>query len=55
MRWLGSYRYAIVNLGAPDREQLLASHADIDRHLRFDPDRAATPARQAPAPGYADD
>jgi hypothetical protein len=34
-KWLGSYRYAIVNVAGADRDDLACRHADIVRHLRF--------------------
>jgi hypothetical protein len=32
---VGSYRYCIVNLGAPTREELLARYAQVERMLPF--------------------
>jgi hypothetical protein len=36
MRWLGSYRYAIVNLGARDRDDLERSFDELCRHVAFE-------------------
>ncbi|MEO8752166.1 MAG: ATP-grasp domain-containing protein [Casimicrobiaceae bacterium] len=35
-KWLGSYRYAIVNLGGTDRADLERRFADVCRHLSFE-------------------
>lgn len=35
-KWLGSYRYAIVNVGGASRDDVEDRHADIVRHLDFD-------------------
>lgn len=35
-RWLGSYRYAIVNLGGTDHEDLMRRFADLERNVRFE-------------------
>jgi hypothetical protein len=35
-KWLGSYRYAIVNLGGTSREDLEHRFADVCRHVRFE-------------------
>ena len=40
-KWLGSYRYAIVNLGGNSREDLELRFADLCRHVRFDGPRGA--------------
>ena len=37
MRWLGSYRYAIVNLGGADRDDLMRRHDEVCRNVSFDP------------------
>jgi hypothetical protein len=37
MRWLGSYRYAIVNLGGADRGDLMRRHDEVCRNVSFDP------------------
>jgi hypothetical protein len=39
MKWLGSYRYAVVNLGAANEESLERRYAEIRRMLRFAPGR----------------
>jgi hypothetical protein len=36
MRWLGSYRYAIVNLGGRDRDDLERRYDDVVRHVAFE-------------------
>lgn len=36
MRWMGSYRYALVNLGAPDQTELYRRFARIARILGWD-------------------
>lgn len=36
MRWLGSYRYAIVNLGGADRDDLMRRHDEVCRHVSFE-------------------
>jgi biotin carboxylase len=36
MKWLGSYRYAVLNLGGADAEDLLERHEAIKRELAFD-------------------
>jgi hypothetical protein len=44
VKWLGSYRYAIVNLGGADRDDLARRFADICRQLTFEePAFAAVP------------
>jgi hypothetical protein len=35
MKWLGSYRYAVVNLGGASEEEIENRHAEIRRLLRF--------------------
>ncbi len=40
MKWLGSYRYAVVNLGAASEEKLASRYAEILRLLQFSPERA---------------
>lgn len=42
-KWLGSYRYAIVNLGGADRDDLARRYADILAHVRFGADAALPP------------
>ncbi len=42
MKWLGSYRYATINLGGRDREDLFHRYEDIRANVAFDP--AARPA-----------
>ena len=37
MRWLGSYRYAIVNLGGADRGDLMNRYDEVCRNVSFDP------------------
>jgi hypothetical protein len=37
MRWLGSYRYAIVNLGGADRGDLMRRYDEVCRNVSFDP------------------
>lgn len=48
MKWLGSYRYAVVNLGARSEEALDRQYEDIRRILGFeegvDPQRARNAA-----------
>jgi hypothetical protein len=36
VKWLGSYRYAVLNLGGADWEDLTQRHDDVVRHLTFD-------------------
>jgi hypothetical protein len=36
VKWLGSYRYAIVNLGGNSREDVEMRFADVCRHVSFD-------------------
>lgn len=40
-KWLGSYRYAIVNLGGTSREDLERRYAEVCRNVSFEPGRAA--------------
>jgi hypothetical protein len=40
MKWLGSYRYAVVNLGGPSEDALNRSYAEIRRMLRLSGDTA---------------
>jgi len=49
MRWLGSYRYAIVNLGGRDRDDLMRRYDEVCRNVSFDPrpQRLEAPARDA--------
>jgi biotin carboxylase len=35
IKWLGSYRYAVLNLGGTDRDDLMQRHDDIAKHLSF--------------------
>ncbi len=35
-RWLGSYRYAIVNLGGADHDDLMRRFAELERHVTFE-------------------
>ncbi|MFO1412927.1 MAG: ATP-grasp domain-containing protein [Burkholderiales bacterium] len=37
-KWLGSHRYAIVNMGGADRDDLARRYADILAHVRFGDD-----------------
>jgi hypothetical protein len=37
MRWLGSYRYAIVNLGGADRGDLMRRYDEVCRNVSFEP------------------
>ena len=36
MKWLGSYRYAVLNMGGRDHNDLLARHDDVCKHLAFE-------------------
>ncbi len=36
VKWLGSYRYAVLNLGGRDRADMLVRHDNICSHLRFE-------------------
>jgi hypothetical protein len=45
MKWLGSYRYGVVNLGASSRRELASAYEAIHRDIGFHPrSRVATPA-----------
>ncbi|MBK8065736.1 MAG: ATP-grasp domain-containing protein [Betaproteobacteria bacterium] len=44
MKWLGSYRYALLNIAAPDQEQLLRSYREVCAMLGFDDAQAAVAA-----------
>lgn len=35
-KWLGSYRYAVLNLGGADWQDLMHRHDDVVRHVTFD-------------------
>ncbi len=35
-KWLGSYRYAVMNMGGDDHADLLHRHDDVVRNLRFE-------------------
>jgi len=48
MRWLGSYRYAIVNLGGTDRADLMSRHDEVCRNVSFEP---RPPRIEAPVDG----
>ncbi len=37
MKWLGSYRYGVVNLGAGSHAELLAAYGEIHRDIAFHP------------------
>lgn len=37
VKWLGSYRYGVVNLGAPSLDQLHAAYARVHRDIGFHP------------------
>ena len=50
MKWLGSYRYAVVNLGAPTEEALDRKYEDIRRLLGFDAVPVAQRARNTMSP-----
>ena len=39
MKWLGSYRYAVLNLGGRDRHDMFAHFEHICEHLRFETTR----------------
>jgi hypothetical protein len=41
MKWLGSYRYALLNMAAPDEEQLLRGYREVCGLLGFDEARDA--------------
>ena len=36
VKWLGSYRYAVLNMGGRDHNDLLARHDDVCKHLAFE-------------------
>ena len=36
MKWLGSYRYAVLNLGGANAEDLYQRHEAIKRELAFE-------------------
>ena len=38
-KWLGSYRYAVLNLGGRDRQDMFAHFEHICHHLRFETTR----------------
>jgi biotin carboxylase len=40
VKWLGSYRYALLNLGGRDRDDLFRRFEDVCRHVRFDADES---------------
>ena len=44
-RWLGNYRFAIVNMGGTDREDLFRRFGDVCRHVAFERDRPVRLAR----------
>lgn len=44
-RWLGSYRYGIVNMGGIDRDDLLRRFGDVCRHVNFETERTVRGAR----------
>jgi len=48
MKWLGSHRYAVVNMGGSDRDELYARYRDVRGMLGFE--RHAEPE---PAPMWA--
>jgi hypothetical protein len=39
VKWLGSYRYAVLNLGGRDRHDMFARFEHICEHLRFETTR----------------
>jgi hypothetical protein len=39
MKWLGSYRYAVLNLGGRDRHDMFARFEHVCQHLRFETTR----------------
>jgi hypothetical protein len=43
MRWVGSYRYATVNLRGRDREDLMRRYDAICANLSFEPARRRAP------------
>jgi len=52
IKWLGSYRYALLNIAAPDREQLLQRYRDVCRTLGFDDAQVAS---QIPMTGLGEE
>lgn len=57
MKWLGSHRFAIVNIGGRDRDDLYARHRDIRELLGFERHAGPEPApmwRPAAAPVRAE-
>ena len=40
MKWLGSYRYAVLNMGGTSAADLVARYRAACRQLAFDPDAA---------------
>ena len=40
MKWLGSYRYAVVNLGGANEDSLNRRYAEIRRLLHFSAENA---------------
>ena len=36
VKWLGNYRYAVLNLGGRDRQDMLSRYDHICNHLRFE-------------------
>jgi hypothetical protein len=40
VKWLGSYRYAVLNLGGHDRQDLLSRYDDVCRHIPFEVKRS---------------
>jgi biotin carboxylase len=49
LKWLGSYRYAVANLGAGSVEELFASYHRIHRDIGFHPEGRAAPRIDAMA------
>jgi biotin carboxylase len=47
MKWLGSYRYAVVNIGAPTAEALFARFRRIAEQITFHPSGHVMPAEPA--------
>jgi hypothetical protein len=43
MKWLGSYRYAVINLGGADEEDLERRYAEIRSMLRLPESARAEP------------
>ena len=39
MKWLGSYRYAVLNMGGHDHQDLHARFDDVCRHVGFEKER----------------